>query len=209
MDTLLNSPPAVVRRSALAAAKAFGPVAAADVEASLRTCPVHAETPLVDLPAVARALDVGAVLAKDERGRMGLASFKALGGALAVLELAQAEAARRTGRPAPLQALIGAAWPSHPPVFAAATAGNHGRSVAAGAAVIGARAMIFVHAGAPEDQVAAIASHGATIVRTPGTYDDALAACRAQADAEGWTVVSDTAAEAARGRRSACSAAMR
>jgi diaminopropionate ammonia-lyase len=196
MEILLNRRTAVLRKRAVAAAKAFGPHAAAAVEAMLRACPAHQETPLVDLPALAGALGVGAVWAKDERGRMGLASFKALGGALAVLELAQAEAARRTGRAAALQALIGAGWPSDPPVFAAATAGNHGRSVAAGAALVGAQAMIFVYDGAPEDQVAAIAGHGATIVRIPGTYDDALAACRAQADAEGWTVVSDTAADA-------------
>jgi len=44
----------------------------------------YAPTPLRDLPAIADALDLGQVLYKDEGGRFGLRSFKALGGAYAV-----------------------------------------------------------------------------------------------------------------------------
>ena len=55
----------------------------------------YAPTPLVPLEEVARAARVAAVHWKDEGGRFGLGSFKALGGAYAVLRLLQAELARR------------------------------------------------------------------------------------------------------------------
>ena len=46
--------------------------------------PGYAPTPLVSLPNLARQLGVAKILYKDERGRFGLGSFKALGGAYAV-----------------------------------------------------------------------------------------------------------------------------
>ena len=45
--------------------------------------------------------------------------------------------------------------------FTCATDGNHGRSVAQGAQLVGAKAAIFVHAGVSETRVAAIARFGA------------------------------------------------
>lgn len=73
-----------------------------------------------------------------------------------------------------------------------ATDGNHGRSVAAGAQMVGARSAIFVHEGVTDQRVAAIAKFGAQIIRVAGTYDDAVAeAARACAE-KNWTVVSDT-----------------
>src|SRR5690606_15002820 len=46
--------------------------------------PGYAPTPLLDLPDAAQAARVAAVHYKDEAGRFGLGSFKALGGAYAV-----------------------------------------------------------------------------------------------------------------------------
>ncbi|MBX6745446.1 MAG: pyridoxal-phosphate dependent enzyme, partial [Acetobacteraceae bacterium] len=57
--------------------------------------PGYAPTPLVPLPDVAQAARVAAVHFKDEGGRFGLGSFKALGGAYAVLRLLQTELAKR------------------------------------------------------------------------------------------------------------------
>src|SRR5690606_38502768 len=76
--------------------------------------------------------------------------------------------------------------------FACATDGNHGRSVAQGAAQVGARAVIFVHAGVSAERVAAIARFGAEMVRVEGTYDESVAEAARVAEAEGWTVLSDT-----------------
>ena len=112
------------------------PVAdASGVAALLGLCPAHQETPLHDAPGLARLSGVAAVWVKDERQRMGLGSFKALGATHAIARLA---AARAGHDPHALRhALAGQ-------TFVAASAGNHGLSVAAGARLFGAAAVIFV-----------------------------------------------------------------
>jgi diaminopropionate ammonia-lyase len=75
---------------------------------------------------------------------------------------------------------------------ACATDGNHGRSVAQGAQLVGAKAAIFVHSGVSDERVAAIARFGAEMIRVEGTYDDSVAEAARVAAEKGWTVVSDT-----------------
>lgn len=172
----------------------FGPAAAAEAERFLRHRENYAPTPLHALPGLARALGVGAIHVKDEAHRLGLGSFKALGGAYAVIRLGLEAAAERLGRPVDIGEMrddavraVTAAM-----IFACATDGNHGRSVAQGAQLLGAKAMIFVHSGVSEERAAAIARFGAQIVRVVGTYDDSVAEASRVASANGWTVVSDT-----------------
>ena len=70
---------------------------AADEE--IRRWPGYAETPLHRLPGLAARLGVAAIHYKDECGRFGLGSFKALGGAYAVFRLlAKAVEARNGGQ---------------------------------------------------------------------------------------------------------------
>lgn len=75
---------------------------------------------------------------------------------------------------------------------ACATDGNHGRSVAAGARLIGAKAIIFVHSGVSAERVDAMARMGAEVIRVDGAYDDSVAECNRVCADSGWTVVSDT-----------------
>lgn len=154
----------------------------------------NAPTPLIALPGLARALGLGAIHLKDEGQRLGLGSFKALGGAYALMRLVQDQAGQRLGRPVPAAELrspqiraIAATL-----TFACATDGNHGRSVAQGAQAMGARAVIFVHAGVSQGRIDAIALYGAEIVRVAGNYDDSVAEAARVAGARGWTVLSDT-----------------
>ena len=118
-----------------------------EAQAAIRAWPGYAPTPLLDLPGLARRLGVAAVSWKDEGGRFGLGSFKALGGAYAVQRL--------------VQQLGGGAGVT----FAAATDGNHGRSVAWGAAQAGARAVIYLHVGVSAGREAALRALGAETVR--------------------------------------------
>ena len=144
--------------------------------ALLRLCPIHAPTPLLDLPQLAAALGVAAVLAKDE-GRRPLGSFKALGGVYAGLRAL----ARASGLP--VAALLDPTARSHAApqlALVCASDGNHGLAVAAAARLAGARAVVFLPAIVPEARVARIAAKGAEVVHVPGTYDDAV---RAAADA--------------------------
>jgi diaminopropionate ammonia-lyase len=155
----------------------------------------YAPTPLLDLPDVAAAARVGSVHYKDEASRFGLGSFKALGGAYAVMRLLQAELARRGVANAATAADLTDG--SHKDATRAitvtcATDGNHGRSVAWGAQRFGAACVIFVHETVSQGRRDAIARYGATIRVVPGNYDDAVREAQKQADAQGWFVVSDT-----------------
>ena len=150
--------------------------AAAEAERFFRRHPHCVPTPLHSLPSLAAETGVGAIHIKDEGARLGLGSFKALGGAYAVARLV----AEHAGDPAAM-------------TFVCATDGNHGRSVAAGAQHAGARSRVFVHAGVSEERIAAIAAFGADIVRVAGNYDDAVAAARACIGKPGCWLVADTA----------------
>jgi len=76
--------------------------------------------------------------------------------------------------------------------FSCATDGNHGRSVAQGAELVGAKAVIFVHAGVSDERVEAIARFGAETIRVDGDCDDSVAEAARVATENGWTIVSDT-----------------
>ena len=157
--------------------------------------PGYAPTPLVDLPAVAARAGVAAVHVKDEASRFGMGSFKALGGAYAVLGVLRAELARRgvAGHVTAAALMAGGhRGAARGVTVCCATDGNHGRSVAWGAQRFGAGCCIFVHETVSAGRVAAIAAYGAEIRRVPGTYDDAVREAAATAEREGWIVVSDT-----------------
>ncbi len=160
----------------------------------LAACPRHRVTPLHDMPALAGTVGVETLHVKDESGRLGLGSFKALGGAYAVIRLVLEEAGRRLGRKIAPAALRDPEVQAIAKTFtvACATDGNHGRSVAAGARLVGCRANIFVHEGVDQERVDAIAKFGAAIIRVPGTYDDAVAEAERVSLQENWTIVSDT-----------------
>ena len=157
--------------------------------------PGYAPTPLLDLPEVANAAGVAAVRYKDEGGRFGLGSFKALGGAYAVARVLAAELARRGVAGAADSAALESgvlAEAAGGITVTCATDGNHGRSVAWGARRFGARCVIFVHPAVSAGRREAIARWGAEIREVPGNYDDAVRVAAETAAREGWFVVSDT-----------------
>lgn len=175
-------------------AEILGLDAANAVERHLSFRENHTETPLLALPALAAEIGVSSIHIKDEGHRLGLGSFKALGGAYAVIRLVLDEAANRLSRAIDISELHS----SHvrdiaeTMTVACATDGNHGRSVAQGAQLVGARAAIFVHSGVSDERVAAIARFGADMIRVDGTYDDSVRQAARIAEEKGWTIVSDT-----------------
>ena len=191
---LANRGPDHGRPLEAAYAELLGAGAADEVERFLRYRDSHAATPLLALPALAAELGVGAIHLKDEGRRLGLGSFKALGGAYAVMRLALEEAARVLGRPMDVSDLSrdDVREVAKAMTFACATDGNHGRSVAQGADFVGAQSVIFVHAGVSDERVAAIARFGAKMVRVAGNYDDSVREAARVAERRGWTILSDT-----------------
>ena len=143
--------------------------------------PKYDPTPLHNLPDVAAACSVRAVLYKDESKRFDLASFKALGGSYAVASLVAEQKARG----------IDAADIT----VTTATDGNHGRSVSWGAQLAGCAAKIYIHENVSLARERAMQSFGADVIRVHGNYEASLAVCKSDAAANGWHIVSDTSWE--------------
>ncbi len=140
--------------------------------------PGYKPTPLISLEAIAASCGVRAVYYKDESCRFGLKSFKALGGAYAVAQLVNDE--KKTGRdPSKL-------------TVTTATDGNHGRSVSWGAQLAGCRSEIYIHKHVSRAREKAMSQYGANVTRVNGNYEASLAACKADAAAQGWHIISDT-----------------
>lgn len=175
-------------------AETLGIEAAAIVERFLEQREGHEPTPLVFLPALASRLGIAGIHVKDEGHRLGLGSFKALGGSYAVIRLVLAEASKHLGRDVGISELHGEEVRAIASTMtvACATDGNHGRSVAMGARLVGARCSIFVHSGVSEGRIAAIARYGADMIRVEGNYDDSVREAQRVAAREGWITVSDT-----------------
>ena len=120
------------------------------------------------------------VWAKDERTRGGLGSFKALGAAYVITH-----AASSTGSQDIDNSLAGK-------TFVTASAGNHGLSVAAGAQVFGAKAVVYLADTVPEGFAMRLRDKGATVVREGAEYEASMTAAMKAADDNGWTLLSDS-----------------
>ncbi|MEX2181744.1 MAG: diaminopropionate ammonia-lyase [Gemmatimonadaceae bacterium] len=140
---------------------------------AIRGWRAYEPTPLLTRADLARELGVADVWYKDESKRLGLGSFKALGGAYAVERSLARQARRRR------------------PTFVCATDGNHGRAVAWAADRHGCAATVFVPRAITAPRIAAIREYGARVHVVDGTYDDAARLARTVAEAEEWQLISD------------------
>lgn len=159
--------------------------------------PGYAQTPLHSLPGMADELGIATLTYKDEGGRFGLGSFKALGGAYSVARLLRTEFSKQLGRQVLMEEVTAKEFPelAGEITVCCATDGNHGRSVAWGAQTFGCNCVIFIHATVSEGRKTAIETYGAEVRRTAGNYDDSVREAQETASREGWFVVSDTSYE--------------
>jgi diaminopropionate ammonia-lyase len=137
-----------------------------NVRTRLSRCPAHAATPLHRLSINGQVLWI-----KNESERMGLGSFKALGGAYALLRLVEENGPDAT--------------------FVTASAGNHGLSVAAGARVFGAKARVHLATTVPQSFAERLRAEGAEVVRSGDTYEASVAAAIADSEATGAVHLAD------------------
>ena len=157
--------------------------------------PGYEPTPLRALPGLAAALGVASLRAKDEGLRLGLGSFKALGGIYGVQRAVLEFLEPRVDLGAlPMEDLSRGRMAPHLEdlTVACASAGNHGRAVARGAAMFGCSSVIFLPVSTSRHRVRAIEALGARTVPVAGTFDDAVSEAAEVADRNGWTVVADT-----------------
>ncbi len=178
-----------------ARAKTLSEAGFAAALAEISSWPGYEPTPLLPLGALAQRLGLAALWYKNERGRFGLGSFKALGGAYAVANvLRQQVMAARGLKAVTSQQLLSGEFADlvRKATVTCATDGNHGRSVAWGAQLFGCACVIFVHETVSQGRRNAIAKYGAEVREVKGNYDDAVKHAAATARDNGWTVVSDT-----------------
>ncbi|RED18746.1 pyridoxal-phosphate dependent enzyme [Pontivivens insulae] len=173
METLLNPYRFGDAALALPADVPFPSVEAARAQALVARCPHHAPTPLARNATLETTLGVAEVWVKDERARMGLGSFKALGAAYVIACDAQEGAA--AGR-----------------TYVTASAGNHGLSVAAGAQAFGAKAVIYLSDTVPEAFAHRLRQIGAEVVRAGSDYEQSMTAASDAATTNGWSLLSDS-----------------
>ena len=153
--------------------------------AEIESWPGYEPTPLRSLHRLAEELGVAWLGLKDESGRFGLGSFKALGGAYGVRRVMMGVDTGAAARAFTRQ-------PGPAPTVTCASDGNHGRAVAWGARMFGQDAVIYLPGHVTEVRADAIRSFGARVVRVDGEYDDAVAQAARDARDNGWTVISDT-----------------
>lgn len=166
---------------------------AARIRAFHRSIPSLHATPLAELPDVARELGVARVVAKHERERLGLPSFKVIGASWAVA-WALAQRAGDDARPATFAQLreLATTLPAGT-TLTTATDGNHGRAVAHLARLLDLPSAITVPAGTVAARIDAIASEGAAVRVTDGDYDQAVREVARAAEADpSHVLVSDT-----------------
>ena len=156
---------------------------AAAAKALFAHCPAAHETALIGHDALAQQFGVGTLSLKDERNRMGLGSFKALGAAYAIAKMAAARADAGDS-----EAMAGALKGQ---TFVCASAGNHGLSMAAGAKLFGAQAVVYLSDTVPQDFAERLEAKGARVVREGANYEASMDASKKAAADNGWLLLSD------------------
>ncbi|KII14894.1 diaminopropionate ammonia-lyase [Phaeobacter sp. S60] len=154
----------------------------------------YAPTPLVSLSTIAAEIGVGEILYKDEGPRIGLGSFKALGGSYAALRVLQREISKRFDRAVSLAEVRNGAYAEECAkiTLVSATDGNHGRLLAWGRKRFGVPCRIYIHAEVSEGRAVAMRDLGAEVVRIEGDYDESVLLAKSETEENGWFEVSDT-----------------
>lgn len=151
------------------------------------------ETPLVSLNLIAKQLNIGKIVVKDESKRFGLKAFKGLGGTYALYRVlcdrfdldykTYGIDKLKTNYQNELAKLH----------IATATDGNHGKGVAFAANYFGCISSVYMPKGSLESRRQAIIDVGASeCIITEFGYDDTVRLVSKKAQEEGWIVVQDT-----------------
>ena len=152
----------------------------------LQHCPAHAATPLVACPELAAELGIASLHIKDERQRMRLGSFKALGAAFSIAKTAYAKIGDGAADPSVAKTALNGT------VYVTSSAGNHGLSVAAGANIFGAKAVFYLSVHVPKNFADRLRAMGAQVEIAGNDYEASMAAAMDAATKNGWTLLSDS-----------------
>lgn len=142
----------------------------------LTECPAYCPSPLIGITEPSNSN--GQIILKDETNRMGLGSFKALGGVYAVAKLiTEAWEAKHNTALAPDQLLSESVrGVARNMTFVCASAGNHGIAVAAGARLFSAKARVHLSETVPNTFEKRLRGIGAAVKRSGKTYEESMTA---------------------------------
>ena len=151
----------------------------------LKYCPASKETSLISKNELANKLGIKNITFKDERTRMGLGSFKALGASYVIAKAAYNEIGENIkNSEMASNALKGK-------TFVTASAGNHGLSVAAGARIFGAKAVIYLSVSVPETFIKRLKSYGSDVIIEGEDYESSMSAAEKASIDNNWILISD------------------
>ncbi|MEM8777252.1 MAG: diaminopropionate ammonia-lyase, partial [Pseudomonadota bacterium] len=157
----------------------------------LSTWGVAQSTPLHEMRMFAQQCGIQNVFVKDEGRRAPLKSFKSLGGAYALGEALRDHIFEIANHRPSYEELFKGECEAYGFCGAAATDGNHGRSLAWGASLFGIPVKIYLPNVVSKDREDAIAQYGAEIVRIDANYDETFKRLQNDASANGWSLIQD------------------
>lgn len=143
-------------------------------EELLRSCPAYHVTPIREI-----SYNNHKIIIKDESNRMGLGSFKALGGVYAVAQLISKQVEKQFPNVEYLSPV--SKQVAEKMTFVCASAGNHGIAVATGARIFGSHSRIHLAKTVPEEFAMRLRNIGAEVVRSGLTYEESIVAAVADA----------------------------
>lgn len=155
-----------------------------------RSLPGYAPTPLTSLTSIAKQLDIGHVLMKDESHRFDLKAFKILGASWGTYR-ALVEKLRLPST-SMIEEVGLAARTAEIKLFAA-TDGNHGRAVARMGQYLNLITCIYVPRIMDKATQERIAGEGAYVKVVEGDYDQAVDTAAQASAASGGLLIQDTA----------------
>ncbi len=154
----------------------------------LSLCPAYKPSPLYPVTEENRSVWI-----KDETDRMGLGSFKALGGVYAVARVVEQETGIQFDEtPESLASIKSLAKDIS---FVCCSAGNHGLAVACGASLFGASARVYLSNEVPLSFTGRLEAQGATVVRAGDTYEQSMDAASNDSESTGALLLADAAWE--------------
>ena len=150
----------------------------------VHACLKPERTPLIHSD-LAKAIGIDSLWFKDERNRMDMGSFKAIGASYVLAR----EAAEKVVLEASDEELKSSLESR---IYATASAGNHGLSLANGARLFGAKAIIYLSKTVPAEFGDFIKTYGAEVVIAGENYEESMLEAAKAAEQNNWTLLSDS-----------------
>ncbi|WP_231293327.1 diaminopropionate ammonia-lyase [Sporosarcina sp. P33] len=161
-----------------------------------KTHRLYTNTPMRNLSALAKHLDIESIHVKDESYRFGLNAFKVMGGIYAIAKYLADKLDRDVNdlsfeelQSQEVRKQIGDI------TFISATDGNHGRGIAWAARELGQKSVIYMPKGSLPVRLDALKHEGAYAKITDVNYDETVRICADLAEKNNWVMVQDTAWE--------------